>query len=39
LVFYPLIVDIIKEEFSDEGELIDSMLKVISEIEKDGEIN
>jgi hypothetical protein len=32
--FYPLIGDIIKETFSNEGELIDSMVKVIDEIEK-----
>ena len=32
--FYPLIGDIIKDTFSNEGELIDSMVKVIDEIEK-----
>jgi hypothetical protein len=32
--FYPLIGDIIKETFSNEGELINSMVKVIDEIEK-----
>jgi hypothetical protein len=34
--FYPLIGDIIKDTFSNEGELIDSMVKVIDEIEKRG---
>ncbi len=32
--FYPLIGEIIKATFSNEGELIDSMVKVIDEIEK-----
>jgi len=32
--FYPLIGEIIKETFSNEGELIDSMVNVIDEIEK-----
>jgi glutamate racemase len=32
--FYPLIGDIIKDTFSNEGELIDSMVKVIDEIER-----
>ena len=32
--FYPLIGDIIKETFSNEGELIDSMVMVIDEIER-----
>jgi hypothetical protein len=32
--FYPLIGDIIKETFSNDGELIDSMVKVIDEIER-----
>jgi hypothetical protein len=32
--FYPSIGDIIKENFSNDGELIDAMLAVIEEIQK-----